>query len=61
MYEVVKTTDGCFQLQENATYAKIFSSRAYWFFETADNQINPSLASNGTSCPNETAAKMVIF
>ena len=61
MYEVVKTKDGCFQLRENATYAKIFSIGPNLFIQNVDTQVNPLLASNGTSCPNETAAKMVIF
>ena len=61
MYEVVKTKDGCFQLQQNATYAKIFSSGPNQFIQNVDTHINPLLASNGTLCPNETAAKMVIF
>ena len=61
MFEVVKTTDGCFRLQKNSTYAKIFSDTPSWFIQIIENEINPLLTSNGTSCPNETVAKMVFF
>ena len=61
MFEVVKTADGCFRLQKNSTYAKIFSDTPSWFIQIIENEINPLLTSNGTSCPNETVAKMVFF
>lgn len=60
MFEVF-SVDGCFRLKLNETYVMLFSEIPARFINETIAQINPLLEYNGTGCPNEKDAKMVIF
>ena len=54
--------NGCYVLNTNKTYMKLFSVGPQTFIEEEIiAQINPFIASNGSSCPNAGDAEKVIY